>query len=56
MGFRKTTSAEAGLSLSNLVSKLDAGSRILETGCRIKFTAVRRLVENLALDQDFVKR
>ena len=56
MGLQKNGGVEAGLSLSKLVSKLDAGSRILETGCRIKFTTVRRLVENPALDQDFVKR
>ncbi len=31
-------------------------SLMLEAGYRIKFTAVRRLVENPALDQDFVKR
>ncbi|MFH1881890.1 MAG: hypothetical protein ABIL62_04155 [Planctomycetota bacterium] len=28
----------------------------LETGYRIKFTAVRRPAENPALDQDFAKR
>jgi len=40
---------EAGLALSKLVSKLEAGYRI-------KFTAVSRPAENPALDQDFVKR
>jgi hypothetical protein len=35
---------------------ISAGCLTAEAGCRIKFTVVRRPVENPALDQDFVKR